>query len=95
MTTSITPSRRIKPNGKLKRSKPEGENMTEIIKDNEGKRVELIQTDDPYTKLKPGDRGTYQFFLKQQYPLQSQHCIKWDNGSTLSLLEGKDSFKFI
>jgi len=54
-----------------------------------GRRVELIHTVDGYTKLKPGDKGTYQFKLKDQ------HVIKWDEGSSLILLEGVDKFKFI
>jgi len=66
----------------------------QFIKDNEGRRVELIYTDDPYTKLKPGDKGTYQLLITQTI-MENQHCIQWDNGSTLSLLEGKDQFKFI
>lgn len=69
--------------------------MTEIIKKDEGKRVELVYTSDPYTKLKPGDKGTYKFLLSQTPPMQSQHCIEWDSGSTLMLLQGVDSFKFI
>ena len=27
--------------------------------------------------------------------MENQHGIQWDNGSNLSLLEGKDRFKFI
>jgi len=65
-----------------------------LDKTNEGRRVELVYTDDPYTKLKPGDKGTYQFKLVQQL-IENQHCIKWDSGSNLILLEGKDQFKFI
>jgi len=64
---------------------------------NHGRRVELIHTDDPYTKLKPGDRGTYDF-LQQSYTIPvsiPQHSIKWDSGSSLMLLEGKDQFKFL
>jgi hypothetical protein len=60
---------------------------------NEGKRVELIFTDDPYTRLKPGDKGTYKEAIIN--PDMVQHCIEWDNGSTLMLIGGKDSFKFI
>jgi hypothetical protein len=65
-----------------------------IDRANEGRRVELIQTNDQYTKLRPGDRGTYEMCLKQPDG-QHQHCIKWDSGSTLILLEGVDSFKFV
>ena len=64
-------------------------------KSNEGRRVELIHTDDPYTKLRPGAKGTYQFCMDQEGAMENQHNIKWDSGSNLSLLEGKDSFKFL
>ena len=60
---------------------------------NKGKRVELIYTSDPYTMLKPGDKGTYQYSYKNLDKLQ--HSIKWDSGSTLSLINGEDRFKFI
>ncbi len=69
--------------------------MTRIDTENEGKRVELVFTGDIYTKLKPGDKGTYQILLEQTHPLENQHLIKWDNGSSLILLEGVDTFKFI
>jgi len=62
--------------------------MTQIDRTNAGRRVELIHTDDPYTSLKPGSRGTYEFRLGEQ------HSIKWDDGSSLMLIEGKDRFKF-
>ena len=69
--------------------------MTRIDTENEGKRVELVYTGDSYTKLKTGDKGTYQAKLIQSHPLEHQHLIKWDNGSSLILLEGVDKFKFI
>jgi len=64
-----------------------------IDKKNEGKRVELIFTDDPWTKLVPGSKGTYRFANIQ--PGITQHMIRWDDGSSLSLIEGVDQFKFI
>ena len=76
------------------RPTPIREEVQRLIKDDAGRRVELIYTDDPYTRLKPGDRGTYQFLLTQTV-IENQHCIKWDNGSSLTLLEGKDQFKFV
>ena len=57
---------------------------------NKGKRVELISTTDPYTKLKPGDLGTY-----IGADDMGQHMINWDNGSNLSMIPGVDSIKFI
>jgi hypothetical protein len=60
---------------------------------NAGRRVELVSLygGDKYTQLKPSDKGTYEFYNLYG----KQHNIKWDDGSTLMLIEGKDVFKFI
>lgn len=50
-------------------------------------RIELDHMDDPYTKLKPGDRGTVAFIDGI-----GQIHIKWDNGSSLALIPGEDQF---
>ena len=63
-----------------------------IIETNKEKRVRLIHTDDPYTKLKSGDKGTYEYTSIE--PELIQHFIKWDNGSNLILLKN-DRFEFI
>jgi len=77
------------------KGKMESEELkVKIDKKNQGRRVELIYTNDSYTKLKPGDKGTYQMCILQPDG-RHQHCIKWDNGSTLILIEGIDLFKFI
>lgn len=55
-----------------------------------GKRIELIYTSDPYTKLKPGDRGTVDFVDD----MGTIHVI-WDNGSTLGLVPGEDQYQFV
>jgi hypothetical protein len=60
---------------------------------NRGQKVELIFTDDADTSLKPGDKGTYKMAIIN--PDMIQHRIEWDNGSTLLLIGGKDSFKFV
>lgn len=65
--------------------------MSFFNKDNKGKRVKLIHSKD--TTLKPGDEGTYEFMLCNSENIQ--HSIKWDNGSTLMLTDGIDSFEFI
>lgn len=65
-----------------------------IDKRNRGRKVELVYTSDSYTKLKAGSKGTYDLCI-QQPDGRHQHCINWDNGSTLMLLEGVDRFKFI
>jgi hypothetical protein len=55
-----------------------------------GKRIELIYTSDPYTNLKPGDRGTADFVDD----MGTIH-VNWDNGSTLGLVTGEDKFRII
>lgn len=51
-------------------------------------RVRLVSTDDPYTRLKPGDEGTIAFIDDAG----TVH-IDWDNGSTLSLVPGVDEWE--
>jgi hypothetical protein len=46
-----------------------------------GERIELVHTDDPYTKLRPGDQGTV---VRHDDLLATVH-INWDNRSTLSM----------
>jgi len=62
-----------------------------------GKRVELVHCNDPYTELKPGDKGTIQFKIVQSDPsiCENQLCVEWDNGSSLILLEGKDRWRIL
>lgn len=55
-----------------------------------GRRVRLISTTDPYTKMKGGEEGTV-FRIRN-----SQVEIDWDCGSTLSMLPDEgDRFEFI
>jgi len=65
-----------------------------IDKTHRGKRVQLVYTNDRYTKLKPRDRGTYQQTLLQPDG-RHQHSIQWDDGSNLMLIEGVDLFTFV
>ncbi len=44
----------------------------------EGSRIELVSMDDPYSKLKVGDKGTVKFVDD----VGTVH-ITWDNGSSL------------
>jgi len=67
--------------------------INQIDKRNEGRKVELVHTSDPYTRLRKGDKGTYEFCLRQPDG-RDQHCTKWDSGSNLMLIQGVDSFKF-
>ena len=48
-----------------------------------GDRVELVATNDPYTRLQPGDRGTVTSVTDSPEPTVD---IAWDNGSTLAIL---------
>ena len=48
-----------------------------------GDRVELVATTDPYTRLRPGDRGTVTGVTDTPEPTID---IAWDNGSTLAIL---------
>jgi len=48
-----------------------------------GDRVELVATNDPYTRLRPGDRGTVTGILNNPEPTIG---VQWDNGSTLAIL---------
>jgi hypothetical protein len=48
-----------------------------------GDRVELVVTNDPYTRLRPGNRGTVTRVTDHPEPTIN---IQWDNGSTLAIL---------
>ena len=47
-----------------------------------GDRVALEHTDDPDTRLRPGDEGT----VTRYDPKLGQLDVSWDSGSTLSML---------
>jgi len=47
-----------------------------------GDRVALERTDDPNTQLRPGDEGT----VAGYDPRLGQLAVRWDSGSTLSML---------
>jgi hypothetical protein len=55
-----------------------------------GTRVELITMDDPYSKLKSGDRG----FIMAVDDIGTCH-IRWDCGSTLGAAFGVDKIRVI
>lgn len=50
-----------------------------------GTRVELVRMDDPYTKLRPGDRGT----VRDVDDIGTIH-VSWDCGSSLGVVDGED-----
>jgi hypothetical protein len=55
-----------------------------------GTRVELIEMNDPHTKIEPGTQGTVQLVDDTG----TVH-VKWDNGSRLGLVPGEDKWKRI
>ena len=55
-----------------------------------GTRVELVRMEDPYTKLRPGDRG----FVTGVDDSGSVH-ISWDSGSSLAAIWGVDEIRII
>lgn len=62
------------------------ENVTETPK--KGQRVTLISMVDKYTKLKKGDQGTV-----EGVDGIGNILVKWDSGSTLSLIPGVDEYE--
>ena len=55
-----------------------------------GKRVRLIHCSDPYTKLRNGDEGV----VESIDDMGTTH-VKWDNGSSLGLIQGEDTWTII
>ena len=55
-----------------------------------GLRVALVSMDDPYSKLKPGDKGT----IDHVDDAGGIH-INWDKGERLAAIWGEDEIKFI
>lgn len=49
-----------------------------------GDRVELVHTDDAFTRLRPGDQGTVTDVLDG--PAGLVIGIEWDSGSRLSMI---------
>lgn len=53
-----------------------------------GCRVELVSMEDPYSKLKPGDRGTVNFVDDT-----ATVFVNWDSGSSLGIVYGVDQIR--
>ena len=62
-----------------------------------GRRIRLIFTDDRYTKLRSGDESTITDVttLPKEMGGNRQIWIRWDNGSSLAMIEGKDQFEIL
>ena len=55
-----------------------------------GTRVELVSMDDPYSKLKPGDRGTV-----KSVDDTGTVFVSWDCGSGLGVAYGEDEIRIL
>ena len=53
-----------------------------------GTRIELISMDDPYAPVPSGTRGTVDYVDDG-----GQLHMRWDNGRTLAVIPGVDSFR--
>ena len=58
-----------------------------------GKRIKLIHTDDPNSRLKEGDMGTVKCtFLNLNKVVIN---VQWDSGNNLGLIVGKDDYQIL
>lgn len=55
-----------------------------------GTRVELVSMNDPYSKLKPGDRGTV-----RSVDDTGTVFVGWDCGSGLGVVYGEDKIRIL
>ena len=55
-----------------------------------GTRVELVSMNDPYSKLKPGDRGTV-----KSVDDTGTVFVSWDCGSGLGVVDGEDRIRIL
>ena len=55
-----------------------------------GTRVALVSMDDPYSRLKPGDRGTVKFVDDT-----GTVFVSWDCGSGLGVVYGVDQIRIL
>jgi hypothetical protein len=55
-----------------------------------GTRIRLLSMDDPYAPISPGTEGTVDFVDD----IGTLHCI-FDNGRTLGVIPGEDSFSVL
>jgi len=64
-----------------------------INRENEGKRVELVSTNDPYTKLQNGSQGTIRY--ERDDGFSNSIAVDWDDGSSLTLIDGTDRYRIL
>lgn len=55
-------------------------------------RITLVHTSDPHTNLKSGDQGTLRRSRIDPFG-DRVISVDWDSGSSLSLIEGEDSWR--
>jgi hypothetical protein len=55
-----------------------------------GKRIQLEVMNDPYNPVEPGTTGTI-----TSVDAIGQIHVKWDNGRTLPVVPGEDTFKIL
>ena len=61
----------------------------------EGRRVRLISTNDPYTKLCRGSLGTVKYETYCDLWLEEKLAVDWDDGSKLQLISGADYWEIL
>lgn len=67
----------------------------------EGDRIELVHTDDPYTNLEPGDKGTVTGTDVDSGEItpsgrpEEKVWVDWDDGGQLALIVGEDRFNVV
>lgn len=71
---------------KLEQMRRKSERMKEMFPP--GTRIVLEHMDDPYHPVSPGTRGTV-----ESIDANGTVFPKWDNGSSLGLIYGEDSFR--
>jgi hypothetical protein len=66
-----------------------------------GDEIELVYTDDEYTSLTPGDKGVVTGInehppeISPENNPETQIEVKWNNGSTLNLIDSQDEYEII
>ena len=61
----------------------------------EGRRVRLVNTNDPYTELKTGSLGTVRYETCDELWLEEKIAVDWDDGSKLMLVSGADHWEIL